>query len=352
MAERSINVAESTKAGLRVAARDAGQPDADGLARVVQLVDLAVRPLPALRALRGRYDPYVTEADPQLVQYLVGEWSAGKLFLGDCDRVVCQPVQQAEDGAVTVTPVVYDALGVTVLGVLEPKTSSVPAAPVAYLDGGYYSPPLVWETHGAACVAFHVSAISGTDNAATLWGGAAAERAWPVLAGEWNQVYFAAPLVSSLNVSAATNLRHVIPAAMLRQAAGTKIRLRFAHATSNDYAVSSMYVGLRAESGDAWDMAGSPAAVTVGEDAAFSIDGDEIWSDEIDFAYVPGRDLVLSVHLGVCTPPSSSAMVSGLELWSKEGADESGTADATGYSEGDSGRGFLVEVIDVYHEEA
>lgn len=173
--ETGTRIRSAVSGGDVIATRSAVQPTQAGDSRVVQLVDFASRQLTAWRALRGEASP-VAVADPADLTALPGELTSKAMVIGDCDRFVVAVEHTAEDGGVTVTPLVLNEDKTQVAALLEAKTSSVGAAKLRRgAAGRFCSPVLVWETDGAAVVGLHVTAIGGTSNAVVLSGGALAE---------------------------------------------------------------------------------------------------------------------------------------------------------------------------------
>lgn len=187
--ESGTRIRSAVSGGDVIATRSAVQPTATGDSRVVQLVDFAARQLPNWqRVLRNAIASADTaeldavnlplvEAGTNTAWFAVGTDTSGLIRVGDCDRIVVAPSHSAAGGTATITPVVFkpDALEewLTPVAMLESKVSTATALQDA--NNYYMAPALVWETHGAAIIAMHVTVVSGS-NAITLRGGALAER--------------------------------------------------------------------------------------------------------------------------------------------------------------------------------
>lgn len=154
--------------GSYVAVRQARENDDQGNTRFVQLVDFVSRALDSLPTVRGQSSA-VSSADGVDFSTLSGEIITSMLDVGDQSVLVVAPDHGANDGQVTVTPLIYNEAGDTVMSVLESKTSGIGSA--QFTDGSrYVSPQLQWDLMGAPKVALHITSIGGTSNDVTLKG--------------------------------------------------------------------------------------------------------------------------------------------------------------------------------------
>lgn len=172
--ERGTRIRNAVSGGDIIATRSASQPTHDGAERVIQLVDFASRQLADwTRVLRT-----ASAVDTMDMTALPIDLTNGLIFIGDCGHLLVSPAHSVSDGQVTITPLIFDAAGVDVLGALAPRTavaSTLRAGP----SGPYLSPVLMWETQGASVVGLHITALDGLANTITLSGGALAERPAP-----------------------------------------------------------------------------------------------------------------------------------------------------------------------------
>lgn len=131
---------------------------------------------------------------------------------------------------------------------------------------------------------------------------------------------------------------------------GTQVRLRLRGPSSGAaLAVDALTIGHKAASGDEYDFATTPTAVTVGGSASFTVGVNaEVLTDWITFALDETKDLIVAAHTvsGDLRTKSGGSSAT-LDVWSKAGASEATTANVAGYSQAGSADMALVDRIEV-----
>lgn len=129
----------------------------------------------------------------------------------------------------------------------------------------------------------------------------------------------------------------VIPTSKLSPLmAASKIRLTMAAATTKPTGVASAYIGHKAASGDSYDFAATPVAITVGGNASFTIpqSGSSV-SDEIAFAYNGTSDLVIAFSFSSNTSENDirtgNALGNGCLYFFKASANDAATVNKSSY---------------------
>jgi|GEM_PF-484003 len=146
----------------------------------------------------------------------------------------------------------------------------------------------------------------------------------------------ASPVAAGAN---GLNVRNVIDGSLLTRT-GNKVKLTFKSATSGsqNFIIDKCYIGKQASSGDAYDFASAPTQVTFnGGSAGFTISngGNTLTSDEIVFDF-DGSDIIVSFHTVSNTGEGFSvktAASSAMQAYYKSASDDSGTVNASGYSD-------------------
>lgn len=155
----------------------------------------------------------------------------------------------------------------------------------------------------------------------------------------------------SYNQTAFTNYNHRVRVAGSQlSASGTAFRLTLTGVTSGTTAaISGMYAGHKAGSGDAYDFDGTQVQVRVGGNAAFSVAaGATVVTDWITYAFDETKDFVVAFH-------TSSGDIRGranvdttnFDWWTKSGSTEVSTANVTGYTQSGTYDFALVSLIEV-----
>jgi len=332
MADKSIIVSDSQRAGHAVATRDALEPDASGNARMIQLVDLAGRRLE--NGLPFRY--YISSDMGVDLDSPSQTMLDNLIWVGDCDRVVCQLLHSQAGGSAVVTPVVFDAAG-NAVGVLESKASGV-ATPFTLTEhfgySQYYASPMLgWPTWGAAGIGLHISQLYPTEwpngNIVEVFAAALSEAPWP--GAVWAPVFNASlgdtPDTDGLNHRFLFTSEH----------GGNTVRLFMED--MNDAATVDGYIGKASASGDAWDFDPASMAQITWDDGATTaktLTSAGLWSDEVTMpvTLAAGEQLLVSLYATAGNSIVTYAYgLDGLEAYHKSGvgSSESATADVTGY---------------------
>jgi hypothetical protein len=132
--------------------------------------------------------------------------------------------------------------------------------------------------------------------------------------------------------------RSVIPASALPTAA-SRIKLLLAAGVKTAYLYgvkpNKVYIGHRAATGDAYDFDGNQVQVLFDGAAGVSIDlCQQVWSDEVDFALDPTKDLIIAVYQNSSDTTNDCFPfweLSGVASYYKSG-DSAADADVSGYS--------------------
>lgn len=114
--------------------------------------------------------PKVTSTDSLDLNSLPAELLANLITVGDKVTLLVNPEHTANDGGVSVTPIVFNSAGTIVLAVLEKKTSTMAGAALFRRGGSgpYVSAQLQWDVTGASKVGLHITTITGTSNGILL----------------------------------------------------------------------------------------------------------------------------------------------------------------------------------------
>ena len=172
MAEKSIRVADDAS-GLYMATRDAFEQDASSNDRVIERVDFASGRFASPRgnAKRGN-SAAITSADGLDLTNLPSDLTGNLIDVGDKSMLIVFSEHTADDGSVTVTPILYDGETTPgIVGILPAKTSAVDTKfRRGSTSGNYLSEALVWDVTGAHKIGLHITAIGGTSNGVQLWG--------------------------------------------------------------------------------------------------------------------------------------------------------------------------------------
>ena len=143
-------------------------------------------------------------------------------------------------------------------------------------------------------------------------------------------------------------VRQIIPAASL-STSGSYVRVVMECPLLNlGPDVDALYIGEKAGSGDAYDMASSPTPVqlTVGGSTSFSLpqNGGEIKTDGATFAIDETKSYILSAHFSngtfIGVNLRSVTGISGADMHYKAGVSEAATANVSGYTNSSATRLF------------
>ena len=167
MAEQATRITDQ-HSGDYIATRDAVEQDADSHSRVIQLMDFSSRQIATPTTIRGILS-FVSSADGVDLASLPAELTGNLITVGDKSTLVVFPLHSANDGEVSITPIIFNAAG-TALGVRATKASGMGTA-LFVNSGVYYSPQLVWDTQGAVKIGLHITVIGGTANTVRLQAG-------------------------------------------------------------------------------------------------------------------------------------------------------------------------------------
>jgi hypothetical protein len=115
--------------------------------------------------------PKITSTDSLDLNNLPAELLANLITVGDKVTLLVNPEHTANDGGVSVTPIVFNSAGTIVLAVLEKKTSTMSGAALfrrGASSGPYVSAQLQWDVTGASKIGLHITTITGTSNGILL----------------------------------------------------------------------------------------------------------------------------------------------------------------------------------------
>ncbi len=155
------------------ATRDAVQPDQHSRLRQVLLMDQVPRQQASMPLLRGGEmdgGPVQGDDNADVTSPTLGLLSS-RMAVGAGRELVLDVWHQVADGAVLVTPLLFDVQGIHPQAVLASQYATA-ATPMATADGWYIASRLVWPLQGAAVVGVHLSQLGGVGNAVLVWGGA------------------------------------------------------------------------------------------------------------------------------------------------------------------------------------
>lgn len=128
------------------------------------------------------------------------------------------------------------------------------------------------------------------------------------------------------------NVRQVLPAGFF-STSYSKLRFRLV-ARGTAYTIDSMYIGLKATSGGAYDFNATPTQVTFGGSGSKSVGTHQVAiSDDVSFSCDATTQLVIAMHVatGGTSVPNNGAMASA-SVYYKTGSDQSSTLTVTGYT--------------------
>jgi hypothetical protein len=153
------------------------------------------------------------------------------------------------------------------------------------------------------------------------------------------------------NQTGFTNYNHRMRVAGSQLSAnGSAFRLTLAGVSSGTAAaISGMYAGHKAAAGDAYDFDGTQVQVKVGGNASFSVAaGATVVTDWITYAFDETKDFVVAFHTTSgdirCRVNTDTT---NYDWWTKTGATEVSTANASGYSQSVGYDFGLVSLIEV-----
>jgi len=168
MAGQSVGIM-SREQGSFVACRNAREQDGSGNARLVQLVDFVSRALDDIPTIRGSAGSEITTSDAADKASFPTELTDNLIAVGDQSVLVVAPFHTATDGEVTITPLIFNQAGDTLLSILPSKVSGMGS--VSFSDGSsYVSPLLQWDLMGAPKIGIHISSVDGTSNGVIIKG--------------------------------------------------------------------------------------------------------------------------------------------------------------------------------------
>lgn len=126
MAEQATRIKDQ-KAGDYIATRDAHEQDAEAHNRVIQLVDFASRQLSVHPTIRGSVAP-IDAPDGVGLEDLPSDLTSNLITVGDSSILVVDCEHTADDGSVSVTPIIFNDAGDTVFTVRATKSSAIGTA--------------------------------------------------------------------------------------------------------------------------------------------------------------------------------------------------------------------------------
>lgn len=131
------------------------------------------------------------------------------------------------------------------------------------------------------------------------------------------------------------NLRQQFAAAALSTSGGL-VRITFQAGSSQDATISSCYLGHAAGAGDAFDFDGTQVQVTVGGSISFTIPANSsVLSDLIPYTFDETKSFIVAAYFNGGTSHDMIRANTGLAnttKYEKTAADETATANVTGYS--------------------
>jgi hypothetical protein len=131
------------------------------------------------------------------------------------------------------------------------------------------------------------------------------------------------------------NMRQVIDNTLL-STSGTHTRMTLEASSAGGCSIDAMYIGHAALAGDAYDFDGGQVQVLVGASGSFSIGaGSTVVTDDIAFALDETKNLVIAAHFNATSALRSHALVNA-NNWFKSAANETSTANVTGYTQSTS----------------
>lgn len=165
-----------------------------------------------------------------------------------------------------------------------------------------------------------------------LFGGNVAAHAGA--AGVWVTSYSVALNIDSANWNG-NNLRQFVNSSQTTES-GSKVRLTLqAGSGAEGAAISEMYIGHAAASGDSWDFDGGQVQVTVGGLTAFTVPAaSEVVTDEITFAFDDTKHFLIACHFNNSSHDTVRGRnaTSSVNVYFKAAASEVSVSDVTGYS--------------------
>ncbi len=122
-------------------------------------------------AVRGN-SAAISAAETFDLTSLPADLTGNLIAVGDKSMLVVAVEQAVSGGTVVITPILYDNESTpAIVGILPPKTFVQPYAfRRGASSGNYVLPVQVWDVSGAYKIGLHVSALTGTSNAAKAWG--------------------------------------------------------------------------------------------------------------------------------------------------------------------------------------
>lgn len=177
------------------------------------------------------------------------------------------------------------------------------------------------------------------NEAATVNVGSYTEQTWPVMLVR-AQSYDLEPVRTTLykwttvtrnDNWAGWNIRLVLPAGFFTSSF-TKLRLRML-CTGTAYVVSRVFFGTKAASGDAYDFAAAPSEVLWGGASGKSMGTQSVAvSDDLTYSVDASTQYIIAMHIASGASVPNAGKPASSTIYKKSAADESGTANVTGYS--------------------
>lgn len=142
--------------------------------------------------------------------------------------------------------------------------------------------------------------------------------------------------------------RIVFPVANLTMpiAATTRVRVRIPSGSSEGLTISAAYIGQKAASGDAYDFASTPTALTWGGSSTVVIpSATSQWSDWVPLVWDLTNGLVISVYCagGTGSDMTKTNTSAPVNAYFKS-ANDPATVDATGYTLQSANASFIEEI--------
>lgn len=132
-------------------------------------------------------------------------------------------------------------------------------------------------------------------------------------------------------------------------ASGSVVRLTFEGAMSGNTAITAAYIGLAALTGDAWDFASTPTAITWEKATSLTmIKGNNYLSDEITFALDDTVPIMVAMNVSTASVLRYASGLANHRLaYIKSGVSEAATVNKGASYTSQAGYNYIVSKIEV-----
>jgi len=144
-------------------------------------------------------------------------------------------------------------------------------------------------------------------------------------------------------------IRQIITSGALSNTGKHFVRVSFEASSADVFAITKAYIGLAADSGDAYDFAATPTQLLFSGAATFEIAaGQTKVSDAAGFYSVAGKNIIVSFHIANDAAKDNVRVDSSIAGWSWYSilGDDAATVNTTGYGAENANKAFGVMKVE------